>query len=133
MSRVHFVLVWLLSAAAVSAGEPPLPRLKQPIDYVAWVNETYGARIEHNAAAKYAEAFDAVVPDESGIDITKVMASRGTLRGDDKELRAIVAWLGRNERSVRLFKEATRVPDCYFNRMSKTGRLTDALEPHLAP
>ena len=114
-----------------SYPQPPKPRLNNPIDYVAWLNKTYGGSIKVNAADKYKAAFDAYVA-PSPETLSKKWA-RGLDRSDEGGPNTAAGWVLANKRSLRLFREATEIRDCYFPRTPTESRLLgDVLQPYLS-
>lgn len=124
------LLTSLCTATVAPADDPPLPDPDRPVDYNAWVNQEFGGRVKENAAEKHRTAFKAFVAPTRTLNeqIAKISRSLYNVGKDGPD--TIPAWLAANERSLALFAEAARMPDCYFPRSSESGLLMDALLPH---
>ena len=111
--------------------QPPRPRLHNPVDYVAWINGTYGGSIKVNAADKYRAAFDAYVA--PSMEASEQEWAQGLQRSDEGGPSNAAAWILANKRSLQLFREATEIRDCFFpRRHPESGQLSDVLFPDLA-
>ena len=130
--RLLIAILTLFSIRAATGQEPPKPRFDEPVDYVAWINQTFGGSIKDNAADRYHEAFAAYVA--PGDRVFEQIAKRfGRLYSSEEDGPATsTAWIRANRKSLRLFEEATRIRDCYFERTSKSKMLVDTLCPQLA-
>ncbi len=75
----HLSLTLILSSSVLAfAGDPPLPNLEQPVDYVAWLNKEFGGKIKNNAAERYAKAIGAFVDDETASKLARESARSWT-------------------------------------------------------
>ncbi|HNQ25050.1 MAG TPA: hypothetical protein PKK06_18380 [Phycisphaerae bacterium] len=100
-------VVGVLSVAAW-AGEPkpPAPDPQKPVNYIAWINETFGGNVKNNAFDTYQAAYKFITPFEGEWGDTT-----------DKpwtENAPVAEWLRRNQRGLEKFKEAAAQKECFF-------------------
>ena len=125
--RFNAVAAALFVTVPIALGDdPPEPKLGKTIDYIAWVNRAYGGTIKNNAADRYRAAFEAyVLPGE------RLGEGLGLWATDEDGPATRAEWIRANERSLRLFAEATRIKECYFPRQAEeSGMLISARLPH---
>jgi len=99
--------IWACAAVALGA-DMPRPDLKNPVNYVAWVNAEFGKNITDNAAEKYLAAVAAYVADD---DAREIYSER---RWTDEERESVKKWVARNEECLARLGQATVVRDCFF-------------------
>ncbi len=128
------VIARLLTVAALScaaacglAQEPPVPNPSQPVDYVAWLNKTFGGDIKDNAADRYQSAIEVYVDDEKAYEIVA-----GGFDWNDEQTQTVRAWVEKNEECLKRFTRASRTEECYFAAKVESG-LTGAFVPQLKP
>ena len=103
-------LLFCLSAVSRARGgdpEPPPPNPANPVDYAAWIDQTFGGDIpdDQNAAFVYLEAYKLLTPFEGDWGDT----DRPWTDNED-----VANWLRRNRRALEKFKEAAGMEKCYF-------------------
>ena len=121
------VLVALWPAIA-HASDPPPPNAARPVDYLAWVNRTYGSDIRENAAERYRAALEAFVPSDEALRLLD-RNPQASWVGDD--LLVVTDWVNRNDACLAKLAEAARVERCFFERESLSWALSDAEFPVL--
>ncbi len=124
---VVLVVVW---PAIAHASDPPPPNAARPVDYLAWVNRTYGEGIRENAAERYRAALEAFVPSDEALRLLD-RNPQASWVGDD--LLVLTDWVNRNDACLSKLAEAARVERCYFERKSSSRALFDAEFPVLQP
>lgn len=101
----------LLSTLSSVADDPPRPDPDKPVDYLEWLNATYGRDGEDNAADQYDAAAKAYVDDEEARKI--ISAPKGAVwTTHDRD--AIRTWVASNEECLSIFAAATKIRHCYF-------------------
>ncbi|MCH8253650.1 MAG: hypothetical protein IID36_14480 [Planctomycetes bacterium] len=87
---------------------PPKPNPADPVDYIEWVNKTFGAGVKRNAAKSYKAALEKITPFEGDFG--------DTLKGPwvDADHPEVAAWLDANKKGLKKFEKATRKKRCYF-------------------
>jgi len=86
---------------------PPAPDPEKPVNYIAWINETFGGHVKNNAFDTYQAAYQLITPFEGDWGDTT-----------DKpwtENAAVTEWLRRNQRGLEKFKEAAAQQECFFS------------------
>jgi hypothetical protein len=92
------------------AGDPrpPEPNPANPVNYIEWINETFGIRAEENAAQLYAEAFDR-------LDVQQVdWGSTTDAPWSNEENQDVARWLGANAAALKQFRRAAAKGECFF-------------------
>ena len=128
MRHLSLTLILWCSVPAL-AGDPPLPNLEQPVDYVAWLNKEFGGNIKKNAAEQYAQASGALVDDEIAFKLARELARSWT----PAQRRTVTEWVERNETALAEFHAASRVRRCYFEGTSELGTVVEIYYPQLFP
>lgn len=120
--------VWWV--VAVMAAEPPAPNPDQPVDYVAWLNAGFGAKVKDNAAELYRQA--ANMSEEIG----KARDELGVLPEMKKwgaaERETVHKCVDRNAKALDTLCAAAQKADCYFELKGETGALIDVVLPDAA-
>lgn len=109
-------------ALPARAQTPPPPNPDKPVDYAAWLNERFAVPDERNAAAKYRQAVEALVPDEIGDRFYPLLYDGW----NDEERTKAAAWVKRNEKPLELWREAAAMPACWFPHKSEPRLIPDA-------
>ncbi len=98
--------------AYVSAGwgmgiNPPAPNPAKPVNYVAWINETFEKGLKDNAFDDYQKAFDRL----------RRFKGRWQQVIDDPgaENPRLAAWLRSNREALDLFRQAAAKEDCFYH------------------
>ncbi|MBN2445488.1 MAG: hypothetical protein JXO22_02090 [Phycisphaerae bacterium] len=110
---------------------PPAPNPAEPVDYLAWINETYGKGIKQNAADEYIKAFGLYEAIEK---------EHGEWRRDDPDWKAayagpwsdnpeLEAWLNAAKPAIEAYERASLIEDCHFFS-TNTGPGGDMFEGH---
>lgn len=111
----------LVSACLGEEWDPPKPNPADPVDYIAWVNETLGGRIEDNAFEDYKAAFALIQPFEGDWG--------NTLAGPWSDNPEVSAWLEANREGLTLFRKAAAKRECFF-ALEKHGEAEDQRWAH---
>ena len=128
MRFVAGYLMVLLTAATLSAQEPPPPNPAKPVNYVAWLNEKFTPK-GPNAATEYIAAAKHYVHDEKAIEIIAT-----GFDWDKAQERVMRSWVDKNQECLSRFAAATRIGDCYFaSETPEVQDLSDLLFGNLPP
>ncbi len=117
-----------LAAIGARADEPPPPNLKEPVDYVSWLNKQYGG-IRDNAADGYNQAAEAFVDDEA---LAKDLKDKPFREWGDKHKTAVKAWIDKNRSALDAFLAATAQGGCYFELAPAGSPLLEIALPELS-
>ncbi|MCG3127814.1 MAG: hypothetical protein CHACPFDD_02686 [Phycisphaerae bacterium] len=110
--------------ATASADDPrPLPNPAEPVSYVKWLNDHFGAAIpkQANAADRYEQGMRVLSESEQAAHL----AERPLNKLDDAELSSVRAWVKNNERALLELVNGAAMEKCYFKRSSKSEELRD--------
>ena len=122
MRFVAGYLMVLLTAATLSAQEPPPPNPAKPVNYVAWLNEKFTPK-GPNAATEYIAAAKHYVHDEKAIEIFAT-----GFEWDNAQERVVRSWVDKNRKCLSHFAAAARIGDCYFaSETPEVQNLSDLL------
>lgn len=94
------------SAPASSLPEYPQPDPAAPVDYIDWLNRTFGEGAGPNAADVYAQAYARIEPFES--------AWGPTTSSPWSDEPAVEHWLEENQPGLDLFRQAALMDRCFF-------------------
>ena len=95
----------------------PSPDPAKPVNYVKWMNETFGGGIQDNAAKVYEEAYtlySKTEPKEDEFD--------AALAGPWEGLATVTAWLKANSACLEKFRQAAMKRQCYFQLTFATAQ-----------
>ena len=86
---------------------PPQPDPANPINYIAWINQTFEKDLKDNAFHEYQTAFNRLQPYQG----------RWQRVVDDPwvENPQVTAWLRANREGLDLFRQATQREDCFYH------------------
>ena len=87
-------------------SKPPAPNPAQPVNYIDWINQTYGAGMANNAWDVYRVAYQKLKPFEGDWG--------ETLKGPWSDNPEVEAWLEANQKGLLLFRAAARRDECFF-------------------
>lgn len=98
----------LYAYPAVAADpKPPEPNPADPVNYIEWLNETFGGDIEDNAYDEYQKAYERLEPFDGDW--------APALDGPWSDNEDLSDWLAANRRSLAKFREASRKGDCFLS------------------
>ena len=123
----YAVLAVLVGISIAQGAEPPAPDPKNPVDYVAWMNEGFKKDLKDNAADLYQQAITAFVNDDELAKLAGTPAGDWTAQQREKAQ----AWVDRNREALDKFTAASAKRRCYFELHSPTGAMYEAPLPHL--
>ena len=116
----------LLASKSYAADlTPPKPDPAKPVNYIKWINETYGAGIKENAAEMYERALNKSTPFDVWND--------GSLRYPWTANQKVLVWVSANREAMDLFRQAAVMPDCYFPIEDKRANTGDPRLDHMFP
>ena len=93
---------------------PPQPNPADPIDYIAWINETLGGAVKSNAADAYLAAYE---------KIERFEGDWGeTLDGPWADNEAVSNWLDANRKGLKKFRKAAKKRACFFRLVAPEQR-----------
>lgn len=127
MDASRLIVPLLVLASTALSADPPPPNLRQPVDYVQWLNDEFGKRGPAGAGQAYLDAFSALRTDDVDRDVTRKRADRWTA----DERRRVDQWLAANEPALSRLAEATRSTNA-FAPLPPGGSLVDLLMPYLS-
>ena len=129
---MRFWMLWLvvLSASAAPAADPPPPNLKQPVDYVSWINSVYEAGIVENASDGYGRAIELLPQGKDILTCSDIAKSPARNWSNDEQVR-LRAWIAKCEPALAEFSAAAKLPRCYFPAKSDTGSIVDVEWPYV--
>lgn len=116
-----------LAAMGARADEPPPPNLKEPVDYVSWINKQYGD-VRDNAANGYKRAVDAFVDDEA---VGKDLKDKPFREWGESDKTAAKAWIEKNRAALDAFLAATEQGGCYFELAPAGSPMLEVTLPEL--
>lgn len=96
----------LLVCSRAAAGPPPPPNPANPVNYVEWINQTFGGDIKGNAYDTYRQAYESITPFEGDW--------KAVTTGPWSDNQAVSDWLAKHRRALMRFREAAAMPACYF-------------------
>lgn len=105
----------LPSTALADDRKPPPPNPAEPVNYIEWINKTYGAGIRDNAWNTYRLAYQELKPFEGNWG--------DTLKGPWSDNPEVQAWLKANEKALLLFRAATRKDECFMPLHTRESHL----------
>lgn len=91
----------------------PPPDPATPVNYVAWVNDTFGGPVTDNAAKVYLAAYDTFQPFDGDWE--------PALSGPWSDNKAVEDWLVANKRGLALFRRAATKRACFFHLREDPG------------
>ncbi len=121
------VVMWTCLCVPLLAADPPMPDLKQPVDYAAWLNDTYGRPGEgENAALLYNKLFKTEFVQNEAAENAATM--RAGYQWSDRDLLAVQDWVSANTSALDAFAETSRLKWCFFEFGANRGlRLQDSV------
>ncbi|HOO17364.1 MAG TPA: hypothetical protein PLU99_09665, partial [Phycisphaerae bacterium] len=123
-----FVVAVVFTVRA-QAADPPRPSLRQPVDYVRWVNEEFSRGITENAAEFYQRALSEFSEDDS---LEKFIAEADASTWTPEQRRQRSAWVQKNATCLEHFAKAARMDACYFPLPRESGALVSVMLPELS-
>ena len=102
---------------------PPKPNPAEPVNYIAWINETFWSDSPDNAEREYFAAFEAVrtmdgadAPQlgQKALDGVDMDHMGEALSGPWTGHADVEAWLVANRSALAKFRAATKKPKCFF-------------------
>ncbi len=113
-------LMLLCLAPPLLAADPPAPDLKKPVDYAAWLNETYGQPGEgENAAPQYNKIFKTMFAESQAGE--NAATQRAGFQWSDSDLLAVQEWTRQNENALAAFAETSKLKWCFFEFGANRG------------
>ena len=108
-TRWWWAALLLLGASPPQGMEitPPQPDPTNPINYIAWINQTFENELEDNAFQDYQAAFNRLQPFQG--------RWQGVVRNPWVEDPQVSAWLRANREGLDLFRQATRKRECFYH------------------
>ncbi len=114
----------LASTCAAGAQTPPPPNPDKPVDYAAWLNQQFAIPDERNAAAKYRQAVEALIPEPVGDNFNFCSLLNDGWNDEDRTKAAQL--IEHNEKALALWREAAAMPGCRFPHKSEPRLRPDA-------
>jgi len=101
----------LICVLPTEFDRPPNPNLNEPVDYLAWLDGQFSVHGRKNAAETYNAAFALFAGSESGQELAKERRAKALTPEERAELQL---WVEKNRQCLKVFSDASRIPDCYF-------------------
>ncbi len=117
------VLLGAVLVCSARAADPPLPNAASPMDYIAWINAQYSAKVPNeseNAAVQYHAAARAYVPNNAA---GRAARKPNPLSWTGVERDIIHTWVTANKAALTHLAKAAETDACYFQLRSDTGAM----------